>query len=334
MNGLWTKAIGAAIAAFAALAIVAIASGDSRSVSGTFKTSSVSKYCVWVETKGNRETRGDLKDYLEYPGMKHVCIVGKQGKPGKNGTGVAGAPGPQGPQGVKGDTGAQGLKGDTGATGPAGATGAAGAPGAKGDTGTAGAKGDTGATGPAGATGPTGAAEFGLVSVFVDRGSGPTRWMTLSVGLSGSPAGTTTSGTFRFSCTPEQAPCKISFGAVVISPLSTEPTVVHPRLLIYKNPNTAPADTPILYCEYADGANNNAGLDTIQRVPTLAAASIAMNTPLSMGIGVSLDCGSTQTYSPEVTEIWVPAADDATPAFYDVTGTFAFSPGFDLPVGP
>jgi len=157
--------------------------------------------------------------------------------------------------------------------------------------------------------------------------------MTLSVGLDGSPAGTTTSGTFRFTCTPAQAPCKISFGAAVISPLSTEPTVVHPRLLIYKNPDTALADTPILYCEYADGANNNAGLDTIQRVPTLAAASIAMNTPLSMGIGATLDCGSTQTYSPEVTEIWVPAAG-ATPAFYDVTGTFAFSPGFDLPVGP
>jgi hypothetical protein len=52
-----------------------------------------------------------------------------------------------------------------------------------------------------------------------------------------------------------------------------------------------------------------------------------------MGIGATLDCGSTQTYSPEVTEIWVPAAG-ATPAFYDVTGTFAFSPGFDLPVGP
>ena len=172
------------------------------------------------------------------------------------------------------------------------------------------------------------------MSVFVDRGSGPTRWMTLSVGLSGSPAGTTTSGTFRFTCTPAQAPCKISFGAVVISPLSTEPTVVHPRLLIYKNPDTAPADTPILYCEYADGANNNAGLDAIQRVPTLVAAEAAMDTPLDMGVGTSFDCGAGQTGDSVTKEIWVPAADDATPAFYDVTGTFAFSPGFDLPVGP
>ena len=105
------------------------------------------------------------------------------------------------------------------------------------------------------------AAEYGLVSVFVDRGSGPTRFATFSVAL-GSPAGTTTGGTFRFTCTPAQAPCKISFGAAVIS-TSRVLTVVHPRLLIHKNPNTAPADTPITFCEYADGANNNAGLDTI-----------------------------------------------------------------------
>ena len=110
--------------------------------------------------------------------------------------------------------------------------------------------------------------------------------------------------------------------------------MIHPRLLIYKNPNTAPADTPILYCEYADGANNSAGLDMIQRVPTLVAAEAAMNTPLDMGVGATLDCGAGQTMAPVVTEIWVPAADGATPAFYDVTGTFAFSPGFDLPVGP
>jgi hypothetical protein len=123
MNGMSTKAIGAAIAAFAALAIVAIASGDSRSVSGTVSTSSVSKYCVWVETKGDPTTKGDLKDYRQYAGMKQVCIVGK---PGKNGVGVAGAPGAQGsqgPQGAKGDTGTQGPKGDTGAPGTPGGTG-------------------------------------------------------------------------------------------------------------------------------------------------------------------------------------------------------------------
>ena len=168
------------------------------------------------------------------------------------------------------------------------------------------------------------------MSVFVDRGSGPTRWMTLSVGLDGSPAGTTTGGTFRFTCPLAAAPCKISFGAAVISTTSTDPTVIHPRILVYKNPNTAPADTPILYCEYADGANNSAGLDVIQRVPTLVAAEAAMDNPLDMGLGASFDCGSGQTGALVTKEIWVPATD----AFYDVTGTFAFSPGFDLPVGP
>ena len=168
----------------------------------------------------------------------------------------------------------------------------------------------------------------------MDRGSGPTRWMTLSVGLSDSPAGTTTSGTFRFTCTPAQAPCKISFGAAVISTLSTEPTVVHPRLLIYKNPDTAVADTPILYCEYVDGANNNAGLDEIQRVPTLVAAEAAMNTPLDMGVGVSFDCGFRPNGGHGNEGDLGASQDAATPAFYDVTGTFAFSPGFDLPVRP
>jgi hypothetical protein len=169
------------------------------------------------------------------------------------------------------------------------------------------------------------------VSVFVDRGSGPTRYATFS-GALGSPAGTTLGGDFRFSCSPAQEPCKISIGAAVVSNQSGT-TVVHPRLLIHKQNG---GSAPITYCEYADGANNSAGLDTIQRVPTLVAAEAAMDTPLSMGIGGSLDCGSAQTYTPEVTEIWVPAPappPSTDPAFYDVAATFAFSPGFSLPPG-
>ena len=41
-----------------------------------------------------------------------------------------------------------------------------------------------------------------------------------------------------------------------------------------------------MFCEYADGANNSAGLDTIQRVPTLVTAEAAMNTPLDMGVRI------------------------------------------------
>jgi hypothetical protein len=66
-------------------------------------------------------------------------------------------------------------------------------------------------------------------------------------------------------------------------------------------------------------------LAQIPRVPSLQDAVSAMQTPLSMGIGGSLDCGSTQTYTPEVTEIWVPAASAGDTAFYDVAATFAFA---------
>jgi hypothetical protein len=159
-----------------------------------------------------------------------------------------------------------------------------------------------------------------VASVFVDRGNGPSRFAIYSATL-GSPAGTTTGGDFRFTCTPAQAPCKISFGAAVISTQSGNATV-HPRLLIHKQADLVNA--PITFCEYADGANNNAGLALIPRVPTLAGAVSAMQTPLSMGIGGSLDCGSTQTFTPEVTEIWVPAASASDSAFYDVAATFQF----------
>ena len=169
-----------------------------------------------------------------------------------------------------------------------------------------------------------------MVSVFVEKvgGNGPTRYATFSVAL-GSPVGTTTGGDFRFTCSPAQAPCKISYGAAVISDQSGN-ALVHPRLLIHKQ-SGAIANAPIEFCEYADGADNNAGLDQIPRVPSLQDAVSALQTPLSMGIGGSLDCGSAQPYTPAVTEIWVPAATATAPAYYDVAATFAFSPTFQLP---
>jgi collagen triple helix repeat protein len=218
----------------------------------------------------------------------------------------------------------RGLKGARGAPGPAGPQGPAGAAGTPGP---AGPKGPAGPPGPPGT--PAATPEFAVVSVFVDRGSGPTRYATFSAAL-GSPAGTTAGGDFRFTCTPAQAPCKVSYGAAVISNQSGN-ALVHPRLLIHKQADLANA--PITFCEYADGANNNAGLATITRVPTLVAAEAAMDTPLSMGIGGSLDCGSAQPYTPEVTEIEVPAASASDSAFYDVAATFAFSPTLPLPPG-
>src|SRR5262245_10841522 len=124
-----------------------------------------------------------------------------------------------------------GFAGSQGPTGPAGPAGAGGPAGPQGPEGLAGAGGPAGSQGPTGLAGPPGqnaaALEYAVVSVFVDRGSGPTRWAFYSVAL-GSPVGTTTGGDFRFTCSPP-GPCKISYGAAVISDQSGN-ALVHPRL--------------------------------------------------------------------------------------------------------
>ena len=51
----------------------------------------------------------------------------------------------------------------------------------------------------------------------------------------------------------------------------------------------------------------------------------AAQTSLSMGVGSSLDCGSTQPPAQVVTEIWVPAGSAVDNAFYDVSATFVFA---------
>ena len=76
---------------------------------------------------------------------------------------------------------------------------------------------------------------------------------------------------------------------------------IYPRLLIHKADGSSASSS---YCEYADGANNNAGLDLIPRVPTMEDAVQAMQTPLNLGIGGTLDCGSGQPFTEAVTEIW------------------------------
>ena len=161
------------------------------------------------------------------------------------------------------------------------------------------------------------------MGVFVQRGTGNRTLWALYWAPPGPPAGTTTGGDFRFTCTPTHVTCNVSYGAAVISD-QTENAVILPRLLIHKQADLV--DEPIKFCEYADGADNNSGFALIPRVPTLAAALAEMqNSPLDMGIGGSLDCGNTgQPYTPVVQEIWVPAASPTDSAFYDVAGTFAF----------
>jgi hypothetical protein len=199
-----------------------------------------------------------------------------------------------------------------GLRGPAGPSGAAGAPG------------PAGAAGPPGPPGtPATAPEYAVASVYVARGTNnPSRFALYSIAF-GSPAGTTMGGDFRFSCSVAQAPCKISFGSAVISNQQGN-AAIYPRLLIHKEDSPG---APITFCEYADGADNNSGIDPVQRVPTLQEAVTVMQTPQNMGIGGTLDCGSTQPPPSNgvVTEIWVPASSNGqSTAFYDVSASFAY----------
>src|SRR5262249_28237366 len=107
-----------------------------------------------VETRGGRETRGDVK------ARKHRCAPGERrisfprGKRGKRG--FTGAAGPAGPGGAHGSTGPAGPQGVPGVAGPRGATGLAGPIGQRGATGLAGPVGQQGPTGERGATGAQG----------------------------------------------------------------------------------------------------------------------------------------------------------------------------------
>ena len=186
--------------------------------------------------------------------------------------------------------------------------------------------GPAGPQGPAGPPGgPSGAAtETGVASVYVDRGNGPARFAIVSAALG--PMATTTSGHFRFSCAGDQAPCKVSLGAAVISPKAGT-SKVYPRLTIHKESGLATPPAPMTFCEYADGARNNVGFADIPKVATAAEAADAMRDQrVSMGVGGSLDCGAGQDYPTggAVTEIWVPAASATVPNYYDVWITLAF----------
>jgi hypothetical protein len=190
--------------------------------------------------------------------------------------------------------------------------------------GPAGPQGPAGPAGVAGPPGPPAATDFGVASVFVARGANePARFATYSVPL-GAPTGSTTGGQFRFSCSPAQAPCKVSIGAAVVSS-QTGTVAFYPRLSIHSQSGAA-LGTPMVSCEYVDGADNNLGFDLVARVPTLVEAATATQTARDMGVGGSLDCGSGQTLPANgvVTEIEVPAASPTDSAFYDVWATFAF----------
>ena len=226
---------------------------------------------VCVQRHGGKHSKGDLNVLLKSQCAEKQKPLKLALWPVKRKAGKQGAQGPAGPQGAPG------------AQGPAGPQGAA------------------------GAAAPT--IEYGVATVYVDRGSGPKRFAAFSAVLG--PMGTTTGGHFRFTCTADQEPCKVSLGAAVISS-QTGTAAFYPRLVIHKEDANDPAPAPMTFCEYADGANNQLGVDQVERVPTAQAAVDAMReTAQTMGIGGSLDCGAGQPAAPPVTgavdEIWVPA---------------------------
>ncbi len=191
-------------------------------------------------------------------------------------------------------------------------------PGAQGP---AGPQGPPGPAGPLGPTGPSGdvstAGEYAVANVLVSRAAAAPRiWATYSAAM-GSPIGTTAGGEFRFTCSPDQAPCKVSIAAAVLSD-TTGSALVHARVLIYKEDPSEPE----VFCEYADGSTNSTTPAVISRVP-MSTSVLSIDSPLNMGIGGSLDCGAGQQYSPTVREIWVPSGPNGN-ASYDVFTTFGF----------
>lgn len=171
--------------------------------------------------------------------------------------------------------------------------------GAKGDTGPAGVKGDKGETGAA-APAPV----YGTGRVYVKRGSGtPSVWASVSTSV-GSPDGDNASNTFRMTCSAANAPCVISLKAAS----TVAGVTLYPRLHITKS--NIDTGAPMGLCEYGDGVDNDGASATL----TTSYETV------NLGIGGSLDCGSTQVRpaSGVVDSIEVPAG------YYDIAATMVF----------
>jgi hypothetical protein len=195
------------------------------------------------------------------------------------------------------------LKGQNGKAGLNGKDGAVGATGAKGATGATGAAGAQGVAGVAGASAPT--PTYGIASVQVARGSGPAAtWAVYSTSL-GSPVGDTAGGTFRFTCSTVQAPCKVSLAASTTDPGAV---ALYPRMVLTREDYNNGG--PMVNCEYGDGTDNNGGTAALGNSPSA----------VTLGIGGSLDCGAGQAYPANgiASEIDVPAG------YYNVTTTLTF----------
>lgn len=206
----------------------------------------------------------------------------------------SGVPGPAGFKGEKGDKGDRGLPGSNGLPGA---------------TGPQGAKGDQGPQGVPGFNG------YGIANVLVSRSAATaTVWAQYTTPL-GSPIGNdTTGGTFRFTCSTVQAPCKVSVQAAV---LAGADRLIYPRLILTRDGDGSGGGSPALVaCEYADGSTGSAPMT----VPHQVSSTSPTYTAVPVNIGGSADCGNTPAGpAGDVASIIVPNG------YYDVTSTFTFS---------
>jgi hypothetical protein len=177
-------------------------------------------------------------------------------------------------------------------------------------TGPAGTPGQDGEDGEDGEDGQDAHEEYGVATVNVTRGTTTSIWARYSTEL-GSPVGDTTSGTFRFTCDPDQAPCKVTIGASVLSDSSTAPAGFYPRLLLYRGGSPDGNIEPEFYCEYGDGPPQPLARESLASDPSDGPA-------LPIHIGGSADCSGPDPAAGAVTQIVVPKG------YYDVFATFVF----------
>ncbi len=263
-----------------------------------------------VDSTSAKKNRASCKKDETALSWNQQGLRGERGPEGLTGpTGAQGAKGDTGAQGLtglqgaKGDTGLQGLKGDKGDKGDTGAqgdSGDGGLQGAKGDTGSQGLQGEKGEKGDKGDKGEPWTPEYAVAKVDVQRGAGSVAtWGQYSTTL-GSPYGDSTAGSFRFTCSAAHVTCKVSVEA-----LGPDGWTVWPRILIHKQDING---GPSTYCEYGDGATNNQAFE-------------AVDAPLTLGIGGSLDCpGTTQAYPAGGTASYI----EVPVGYYDVQASFTF----------
>lgn len=170
-----------------------------------------------------------------------------------------------------------------------------------------GPQGPQGAQGAAGVDAP--AAEYGVATVWVQRGAAVASiWGRYSTRI-GSPVGDNTGGVFRFTCNPDKAPCRVSVSAAFLSNAPGAANV-HPRVLVQRQ---SLSGGPQVQCEYGD-----ATATFVTAVGSQPLTSTPVYSPLTVHIGGSADCGGPVPTFGAVSEITVPEG------YYDVFTTFTF----------